>query len=100
MERLAVGDDTVEIEDDSSKHEKARGPEGGLLTDSFLEPFAGANRSLQTVFQRRVRAIEAGVVIAVRMIRAVEIEVVNTGCVAIEIEITASGIGFSAGGQI
>ena len=50
-----------------------------LLTLNFrlLEPFAGADRDLQPVLRRRERTLVGRVVDAVRMVRAVEVDVVN-----------------------
>src|ERR1700722_2956407 len=72
-----------------------------LAFDFFLlEPLARANRDLQAVFRRGVRAVVVRVVVAVRVIRAVEVEVVDPGAVAIEVEISPGGIGFRSCRQI
>ena len=57
VQRLAVGDDAVEVEDDRAKHHFAF---------RLLHSLAGAHRNLQAVLRRRIRAVVGRVVVAVR----------------------------------
>src|SRR5467141_2936703 len=67
---------------------------------SLFEPFAGADWNLQTVFGRWIGAFVAGVVIAIRMVRAVEVQLVDPGGGPIEIDVAARWIGLRAARQI
>src|SRR5215831_990019 len=62
--------------------------------------FAGANRQLQPVLRRRIRTFVAGVVVAVREVRPVEIELVDALRVSLEIQIPAAGVRLGAAGQV
>src|SRR5438034_227374 len=58
-----------------------------LLT--FLDSFACAHWNVQPVFGRRIGTVECRVVVAVRVICAVEVDHVDAAGVAIEIQIPA-----------
>src|SRR5262249_31064312 len=64
------------------------------------EFFADTNRDGQPVFTGGNRTLVARVVEAIGMVGAVEVEVVDAGGRAIEIEIPAALVGFAAVGQV
>src|SRR5207248_866838 len=94
VQRLAVGDDAVEVEDDRAK----RHLRGRPCFASNL--FARADWNLQTVLGRRIWTLVRGVVVAVRVVRAVEVELVDALRIPIEIEIPAGRVRFGSAGQI
>src|ERR1035437_1451015 len=65
-----------------------------------LEAFASVNGQAQPILGRWVRTVERRVVVAVRMIRAIEVDDVDAGGVAIEIEIASGRVRFGAARQI
>src|SRR5438034_1388060 len=67
-------------------------------TSGRLAPhaFSGADRNLQPVLWRRVRTLVRRVVVAVRMVSAVEIELVDSLRIAIEIKIPSGGVRLGA----
>ena len=99
VQPFAVGDHAVEVEHDRMKvlsrdHRLIRS-EFGLL--HFL---AGANRHFEAVLLRRERAVVLGAVIAVRVIRDVEVDDVDAGRRRIELHVSSGRISFGAAGQI
>src|SRR3982751_2768868 len=68
----------------------------GRTTHSLAGPY----RDRQTIFAWRIRAVVAGVVVAERMKRAVEIEIVEARRGSIELEVSAARIGFRSVRQI
>src|SRR5262245_54352753 len=61
---------------------------------------AGSHRDLEAVLLRRVRTFVGQVVVAVRIVGAVEVHLVEVRAVRRQIEIAAGRIGFGAAGQI
>src|SRR4051812_38720658 len=66
----------------------------------LLHSLAGANRNLQSVLRRWIRALVGGVVVAVRNVGAVEVDFVDAGRVARQIHETTGGIRFGSARQI
>src|SRR5262245_40245243 len=66
----------------------------------MLEPFARANRNLEAVFQRRIRTVVHGIVVAKRVIGAIEVDLIDAGRIPGEIEVAAAGICFGTTRQI
>src|SRR5689334_2525061 len=62
--------------------------------------FAGADGNFQPIFPRRDWTFVAGVVVAIRKVRAVEIELVDTLRIAIEIQVAAAGVRLRAAGHV
>src|SRR5262249_26310845 len=71
---------------------------GGPL--AVAHPFAGANRHFQAILLRRQRAFVRDVVVAVGVVGAVEIELVDPLRVAIEIEVAPGGVRLGAVRQV
>src|SRR5262245_38747300 len=65
-----------------------------------LQSLAGPDGNRQPVFPWWIGTLVGLVVVAVRLVGAVEIQNVRAGRVAVEIDIPAGGIGFRAAGQI
>src|SRR5215470_11902088 len=62
----------------------------------LLEFLAGVDRHFQAVFDGRDRTLVGRVVVAVRVVGAVEIDLVDAGRRAIEIHVAPAGIRFGA----
>ena len=89
MQRLGVGDDAVEIENDGADHQAF----------SLMRSPARIG-DLQLIFTRRERTYPLRVEVAVRVVGPVEIELVDAGRGAIEVEIAAGRVGFVAAREI
>src|SRR6188474_726752 len=56
--------------------------------------------NLQAILSRRERTLVRRVVVAVRKVRAVEIELVEAGSVPVDVEEPSSGVGLGAARQV
>src|SRR5437763_433548 len=69
-------------------------------SDRTPRSLAGPNRHLQSVFFRRIWALVRRVVVTVRMVRSVEVELVDADGITVQIEVATRGISFRAAGHV
>src|SRR5436190_5471595 len=62
--------------------------------------FAGMDGDLQTILARWEWALIRGVVVTVRMVGAVEVELVDAGAIPVDVEEPSSSVRFRAAGEV